>query len=62
MSKGHNLFVLGLFLWIKQTKFFASWARLKASGGHIWPAGRVLCMSDLDLSKFHDPFNRKHDL
>ena len=31
----------------KQAKITASWtkqAKLKASAGHIWPAGRMLCM------------------
>jgi len=32
----------------QKTKFGVSWAILKASAGNIWPAGRMLCMSDLD--------------
>ena len=33
-------------------KNWASRARLKASAGHIWPAGRMLCMPALEDENF----------
>ncbi len=35
----------------KLTKFWVWGARLKVSAGHIWPAGRMLCMPDLNRGK-----------
>ena len=32
----------------KSTKFWALRAKLKAPAGHIWPAGRMLCMPVLN--------------
>ena len=32
----------------KSTKCFAKQAKLKAFADHIWPAGRMLCMPDLE--------------
>jgi len=42
-----NTFKERMFLSKKEAKFGVSWARLKASAGHIWPAGRMLCMPAL---------------
>ena len=32
---------------LKSLTFWAKRAKLNASAGHIWPAGRMLCMPDL---------------
>ena len=37
----------------KDKKKLALWAQLKASAGHIWPAGRMLCMPELISYKIH---------
>jgi len=33
----------------KQTKLGALGAKLKVSAGHIWPAGRILCIPELEV-------------
>jgi len=55
ISKGQSLYVLthsrSVFLSKKQakkTKIGVWRARSKISAGHIWPVGRMLCMSALD--------------
>jgi hypothetical protein len=35
-------------VFIKERRFGVLWARLKASAGHIWSAGRILSMSGLN--------------
>ena len=36
---------------VKSATFWAKGAKLIASAGHIWPAGRMLCMPALELSQ-----------
>ncbi len=36
------------------------WARLKASAGHIWPSGRMLCMPALTETMHCENFEKKN--
>ena len=42
----------------KNTKLWAYRAKLNASAGHIWPAGRMLCMPALKLHLFNFELKR----